>query len=122
MIDEILQLLNRSPVLSDLRVLQQDIAPEGEFVLKARCRAKQRFTFQVWIRQDQAGVRYSYQFFSRTTILRWDNAPHFPDLENYPHHVHDRRGKRNPSKLIGDPIKDLLPVLKEIEEFLETKT
>jgi hypothetical protein len=122
LIDEILQRLIRSPILSDCHVLQRNIAPDGEFVLKVRCHISPGLAFQVWVKQDPAGIRYSYQLFSRATILRWDNAPHFPDLENFPHHFHDTRGKRSPSKLIGDPLKDLSYVLREVEEYLETKT
>jgi len=25
-------------------------------------------------------------------IKRWDNAPHFPNLPGFPHHIHDGRG------------------------------
>lgn len=35
--------------------------------------------------------RYRYQWMDstqKTLRKRWDNVPHFPDLPNFPHHVH----------------------------------
>lgn len=40
-------------------------------------------------------LNYSFhlQAADGTLIKRWDNAPHYPGLENFPHHLHD--GMRN---------------------------
>jgi hypothetical protein len=119
LIDEILDLLNRSPLLNDLRVWQRDEAPSGAFVLKVRCRVGANFVLQVWLNYYLPNVRYSYQLTANETVLRWDNAPHFPGLRNFPHHFHDAKGKKSPSVLRGDPIKDLSFVLLEAEKYLE---
>jgi hypothetical protein len=37
--------------------------------------------------------RYHWQDKHRVMIKRWDNAPHFPDLDNFPDHIH--RGEEN---------------------------
>ncbi len=98
-----------------------DETPSGAFLLKARCRCKARLTIQIRIKHGENGLHYSYQLFSgKDTLLRWDNAPHFPDLKNYPHHFHNPRGERITSDLTGDPLKDLSHVLQEIEKYLET--
>jgi hypothetical protein len=36
-------------------------------------------------------VTYSYQWADAegNLIQRWDNTPHFPDLPDFPHHIHD---------------------------------
>lgn len=36
-------------------------------------------------------ARYSYHWQRSTQefIKRWDNAPHYPNLTTYPHHLHD---------------------------------
>lgn len=36
-------------------------------------------------------ITYSYHWADANHVLlkRWDNAPHFPDLPGFPHHVHD---------------------------------
>lgn len=123
MIERILNLLNRSTILRDCRVWQRDETPDGVFVLKVRCRVKARFTFQVWIKQSPQGSRYAYQLLSGDApILRWNNAPHFPSAENFPHHFHNGKGKRNSSTLTGDPLRDLENILLEIEKYLETQT
>jgi hypothetical protein len=35
-------------------------------------------------------ITYSYHWTSPqgTLIRRWDNTPHFPDLDGFPHHLH----------------------------------
>lgn len=120
---EILDLLNHFPRFQDCRIWEIDEASSGAFLLKVRCVCKARLSFQIWIKQGNRELRYADQLFSgKQTVLRWDNAPHFPNLENFPHHFHDTRGKRSSSRLMGDPLNDLSYVLREVEEFLETKT
>jgi hypothetical protein len=36
-------------------------------------------------------ITYSYHWAdaNKALIKRWDNAPHFPDMPGFPHHVHD---------------------------------
>jgi hypothetical protein len=51
--------------------------------------------------------------------LRWDNAPHHPELiTNFPHHFHDEQGQLTPSPLSGEPVADLAIVLTAIEQHL----
>ena len=59
--------------------------------------------------------RYHYQNSNGKLIFRWDNAPHFPKLKSFPHHVH-----------IGNSVKQcrqptlkevLLQVIEKIESF-----
>jgi hypothetical protein len=103
--------------------LERDQSPSGAFVFKARFHCQANSIFQVWIKQSANGVRYAYHLFSGSkTLLRWDNAPHFPMLKNYPHHFHDTRGDSKPSGLVGEPIQDLSFVLSEVEKYFETQT
>ena len=60
-------------------------------------------------------VTYSYHWSGEndTLICRWDNTPHFPKLEKFPHHIH-----RNEDQVIpGKPI-NIFDVLSEIEKTL----
>ncbi|AUD02007.1 toxin-antitoxin system TumE family protein [Spirosoma pollinicola] len=34
---------------------------------------------------------FHWQQFDNQSIIRWDNAPHFPKLSSFPHHKHDYR-------------------------------
>ena len=53
---------------------------------------------------------YHYQDESEKLIFRYDNAPHYPNLESAPHHKHlDNR------KVISASIADMEEVIKEIE-------
>ena len=61
-------------------------------------------------------TKYSYHWQDQqgNVIKRWDNAPHFPDLEGFPHHIHI--GVKN-TVVPGRPI-SALEILAEIgEEF-----
>ncbi len=32
--------------------------------------------------------RYHYQDANEKLVFRWDNAPHFPKMKSFPHHLH----------------------------------
>jgi hypothetical protein len=118
-LEAILDTLKRSPLVRDLQVEERDELPTGAFLLKARCRLRRDYRFQVWVRHSQELTRYAYQLFTDHPILRWDNAPHHPELaENYPHHFHGKRGVMISSNLTGDPLRDLKQVLQEIEKHI----
>lgn len=60
-------------------------------------------------------ARYSYHWQRSTQefIKRWDNAPHYPNLTTYPHHLHD--GDENhvlPHSSIK--ITDVLTIIRQI--------
>ena len=77
-------------------------------------------TFQVWLNHNPQRTRYAYQVFGPDEPwLRWDNAPHYPDLKtNFPHHFHHEQ-ETSPSTLQGDPLQDLPFVLGEIKDYLK---
>ena len=41
---------------------------------------------------ERLNYRYHFQNRQNNLIFRYDNTPHFPDLENFPHHKHLRDG------------------------------
>jgi hypothetical protein len=51
-------------------------------------------------------------------ILGWDNAPHHPDLENYPHHFHRDDGTIVPSALAGVPEEDINLIAATLNKYL----
>jgi hypothetical protein len=123
LIEEILDLLRQSTALRDCQVWERDETPTGAFILKVRCRASTRLTLQVWIKQTAEGRRYSYQLLSNgTTVMRWDNTPHWTARENFPHHFHDSNDRKVKSPLTGDPLADLPVVLQEARKYLEAET
>lgn len=57
--------------------------------------------------------RYRYQWMDATKTQlrkRWDNAPHFPEIATFPHHVHvEQEEDVFPSAMLG--ILDLISIL-----------
>jgi len=57
-----------------------------------------RLEFSEYIQLSSTGqiqvVTYSYHWANERNqlIRRWDNTPHFPELPNFPHHIHDCDG------------------------------
>jgi hypothetical protein len=58
---------------------------------------------------------YSYHWSDKNDnlIRRWDNALHFPNLENFPHHIHDMENEVIP----GAPT-NIFAILDEIAKII----
>lgn len=98
----------------------REFSPD-QFFFKIRARLKNDVSFQVRVYYNKGHFDYSYQLFSNVPIIRWDNKEDYPNLPNYPHHYHNEEGTPLPSKLVGDPAKDIRVVLQELERFLTSK-
>lgn len=119
MYDRILLLLQESAVVSDTRIVELKIYGAGQFRIKIRSAVLENQEFQVWINHNPRHTRYAYQLISQSRpLLRWDNAPHHPELlENVPHHFHSPDGKILPSTLAGNPLVDLPVVLECLKGY-----
>lgn len=117
-IQQVKQILAASDLIASWQVLIEDETAQRA-LYKIRCRFI-RVAYELEIRfiQTENEIIYSYQLFTDRPIVRWDNAPHFPVLHGYPHHVHGASGKVDESTLIGDPIQDLPHVLSQVRVFL----
>jgi hypothetical protein len=117
-IEQIKATLIASELIASWRILVADETTERA-LYKIRCRLL-RPAYQLEIRLIQTGeeIIYSYQLFHDQPLLRWDNAPHFPSITNFPHHWHDESGQVNASPLTGSPEQDLSQVLTEVRDFL----
>ena len=72
---------------------------------------------ELYIRRDEPYKRnyaYHYQKADGTLIFRYDNAPHYPDLAEAPHHKHIGE-----DKVISAPPPDLQQILDEIAGLIE---
>lgn len=56
---------------------------------------------------------YHYEDIERTLVFRYDVAPHFRELESFPHHKHEIGGK-----VVVSKVPSLKEVLYEIEIIL----
>ncbi len=104
-------LLRTSSKVKSFHIIDSDPLDEENFLFKIRCELISGQTLQIRLRAVFGSIRYSYQEFSEIPLRRWDNAPHFPNLPNFPHHHHDSQGNILESTLTGDPTADLDRVL-----------
>lgn len=78
-------------IVTDWTVLDQDVGRRSRF-LKLRINftdGSSLRTFEVEP-SEPARRRYGYQWLSpqQQTLYRWDNTPHFPEFDTFPHHRH----------------------------------
>lgn len=117
-LEQIKGILATSTIVASWQVFIADETVDRA-LYRIRCQLL-RPTYQLEVRLIQAedGVIYSYQLFSDKPILRWDNAPHFPTIQSFPHHFHDASGAVKESPLTADPIQDLPLVLTHVRALL----
>lgn len=90
----------RNFLLTDSRINRHQIMREYEDVEKSYIRARLTLAdesfleFSEYIEQGTGDeiviTKYSYHWLDKDgkMLRRWDNTKHFPNLENFPHHVH----------------------------------
>ncbi len=120
-IDELLSLLRNHAGIDGIRVIRYNETPQGKLEVKIRCRFMKKLQLQIWIHEHPPFRSYVYQLFINHPILRWDNAPHYPNISTAPHHFHNDAGEVGESPLSGEPVKDLAFVLSEIEKWQSSK-
>lgn len=115
---DIISILNASGCVANIEKIHIDeIAQRGFY--KIRCRLiPSKYNLEMKFIKTREEFIYSYQLFTTTAIVRWDNEPHYPDIRTFPHHYHGIDGNISESDLTGDPQDDLRRVLKEIEKIL----
>ena len=59
---------------------------------------------------------FHWQDVTGNLICRWDNAPHHPELDNFPYHVHTK------DKVSASSEMDIRKVLSEAKAVLEQRT
>jgi hypothetical protein len=83
------------PVVTELNILRED-AQGDRGLWRYRLTLQDESFVEMFeffeIQSDQVKViKYSFhwQRNDRQLIKRWDNAAHHPEIETYPHHLHD---------------------------------
>ncbi|MGH7965882.1 MAG: toxin-antitoxin system TumE family protein [Candidatus Binatia bacterium] len=86
---------------------------------KIRCQLlKPAHYLEIRLIRTEETMLYLYQLFTDQPTIRWDNAPHFPALQGFPHHFHEETGEVQESVLTGDPVHDLPYILTQVGAFL----
>ena len=63
--------------------------------------------------QTHLGYRYHFQDKQNNLVFRYDNTPHFPELENFPHHKHLRE------EVIGIAEPSIFQIITEVKKFVQ---
>ena len=115
---QIAALLAVSTVVVSWHIIVADEAARRA-VYRIRCQLlRPAYQLEIRLIQIEDELLYSYQLFTDTPLVRWDNAPHFPALPTFPHHLHDETGTVGSSPLNGDPLQDLPYVLNQVTHLL----
>jgi len=74
---------------------EEEILGFNRIKLRIRIRFKTGYLFELneaaIVKADQfkrLNYRYHFQGSQNNLVFRYDNTPHFPDLETFPHHKH----------------------------------
>jgi len=114
MVGQIIAALRRSPLVKDLEVIE---VVEEESVQFLRVRAEIIDGSLLYVRElflpDHS--KYSYHWQTRTgeMLLRWDNAPHHPEIPTHPDHKHEGERVRPSGRVsVEEVLAELAAMLK----------
>ena len=117
LLDDLLARMRAAPELSDIQIIENEAVDDETFVFKVHASILPNH-LQIRFLADKNFERYSFQLYSDHPLLRWDNAPHYPNLPNSPYHFHDQNGNVSPSALTGNLLHDFDIVIAEIKKFM----
>lgn len=122
LVEQLLTILHAHALVRNVRLTNYDETPSGKLEVKIRCRLTQNLQLQIWLHHEIAFQDYAYQLFTNQPILRWDNAPHYPQISTAPNYFHDEDDTVHESPLTGNIIDDLHFVLQEVEKWIVRST
>ena len=115
MAQDILDVLSSSEIVQEIIVLIQIQEPANQ-ALRARVHLKGGYILHI---NESLGIgyrNYSYHIQkSERMVRRWDNAPHWPAMKTFPHHLH-LSNEDQPSECNEIFIDDVLNEMKAIIE------
>ncbi len=83
---KVIAALDKSLLVSVVDVLLADEIEKRSFH-KIRCTLiPSRYKLDIKYIRTEKEFFYSYQVYTDKAIARWDNEPHYPGKENFPHH------------------------------------
>jgi hypothetical protein len=116
----ILNRISASPFVSKSQTLREYSNPnQGHLRMRLTFTDNTYLEFYEYVeRADEDGIyvkSYAYHWADQNDLLirRWDNARHFPNLANFPHHVHVIEDE----VIAGKPV-NIFDVLDEIEKTI----
>lgn len=87
-VQEILDILSDSDIVLEIAVIILVQEP-GRQALRAIASLKEGYVLQINESHGRDFRSYSYHVRKGDKMVqRWDNAPHWPNMKTYPHHLH----------------------------------
>jgi predicted DNA-binding protein (UPF0278 family) len=112
-VQEILDVLSSSDIVENIAVIVLVQEP-GRQALRATASLKGGYVLHINEALGRGFRRYSYHIQKgEQMVRRWDNAPHWPDMKTFPHHLH-LDSERNASECREVFIEDVLDEMKTI--------
>lgn len=94
--DAIKERLLTEPLIADFCILRERVMlADGHLRARLTFQDGSMLEFSEYVQQTvddrTETLVYSYHWADATGELRrrWDNTPHYPDMPNFPHHIHD---------------------------------
>ena len=116
---KVISILRASDIVSKVQIKDVDEI-KGRGVYKIRSNLiPSRYKMEMRFIRIEEEILYSYQLFTDRPVMRWDNAPHYPNIKTYPHHIHTKDADIVESELKGNVVEDLQKVLSEIKNVLK---
>jgi hypothetical protein len=112
--------LIESQAVASYQIISRDVSfADGKMRIKSILSNDDTFEFFIYMTESNQQVvleKYSFHWQDKAgcLLIRMDNAPHYPELTNAPHHIH--KGKEVVEALLEPP--ELLAFLDEIEKTL----
>ncbi|MBN2251471.1 MAG: hypothetical protein JW724_05305 [Candidatus Altiarchaeota archaeon] len=112
-VQDILDVLSSSEIVEEItvRVLVQE---PGRQALRAVVSLKKGYVLHINEALGRGFRRYSYHVQKgEQMVRRWDNAPHWPDMLTFPHHLHIE-SEKNATECREVFVEDVLNEMKTI--------
>jgi hypothetical protein len=109
----VLELLDESEIVTDYEILGFQPG-ESFYFFKMRIILidGSELYAREYVSEDTYLYSYHWQHENGEMRARWDNAPHHPDIESFPHHKHTH-GKAMPEQSSERTIADILQAIRE---------
>ena len=90
-------------------------AVSDSYILKVRAELINGWLMDCWEHKTPIMRRYSFHIFHKgRMIVRWDNTPHYRELDGFPHHKHEGKD------VVDSEEMTLVTVLEELERIVKS--
>ncbi|MFZ2376633.1 MAG: DUF6516 family protein [Methanothrix sp.] len=116
-IRDVLDILSSSEIILEVDVIVLVEEP-GKQALRAKASLKNGFLLQVNEALGKGFRSYSYHLQKNDKLVRrWDNAPHWPEMNTFPHHLHlgsEREVRECQEIFIEDALSEIKCIIESI--------